>query len=188
MAIILEGPDNSGKTTLAKALQSAVACKYIHAGGPPANQRGEQDCLAKQQSMFSYPDAVLDRVTCISQSVYNPDETMEPIRRTMRAHLSSSGAILVFCRPSTDRLMRTQDLTWRVDEPDDLKAKIVQNQHLFVQRYDAIMAVTPHVHYDFEDPIAANHVAELLSDVLKGRIDSFNVLKNAMHRFGGMVV
>jgi hypothetical protein len=187
MAIVLEGPDNAGKTTLAQALQSAIPCHYVHAGGPPASSQVELDCLAKQQALFLEPDAVLDRVTCVSQSVYNPSESMDPIRRHARAHMVHQGVLLVFCRPSTDRLMRTNDFTWRVDEPDELKQKIVHNQQTFVMRYDHVMAVTPHVHYNFEEPGIATQIAEMLVDVLKGDLGAYNALHRMMHMRGGIV-
>jgi len=168
MSVVLEGPDNSGKTSLARALCSAVQdCEYFHAGGPPADLEAEIRCLAHQDHLVARRVLVVDRCTSISQSVYNPNEYLDPWRKEFRSRMITAGAVVVYCRPGTDWLLRTQDLSWRENEPDELKQKIVRNQHTYVERYDQLMSQVQHLSYDFQD---STHtlLAEKLSLYLKG--------------------
>lgn len=182
MSIVLEGPDNSGKTTLANALRSAVHdCKYVHAGGPPRDLKAEIDCMVEQHELVAlHWNVVLDRCTSISQSVYNPSVELEPTRRAFRERLySTKSALIVYCRPSTEWLLRTNDLTWREDEPDELKRKIVEGQHEFVERYDKIMRDVPHLTYNFQER-THTYLAEQLAAALRFDFDAVDRLFKIM--------
>lgn len=156
MRIVLEGPDNAGKTTLAQQLVTGCSkpVMYFHPGGRPADDNHERVCVQEQLRLLSREAViVIDRVTPISQQVYNPDPDMAA-QRCAWLDTFVGMALFVYCRPSTDRLLRTQDLTWRPDESDEHKQKIISRQHEFVERYDDIMRTVPCIHYDFEDPSA----------------------------------
>lgn len=175
MNLLLEGPDNAGKTTLARHIQARaiVAVEYFHPGGPPKDIGEEHLCMDTQDHLFRTADGcIVDRVTCISQQVYNPHGRLDADRQFALDELRRlSNLLIVYCRPSTDRLMRKEDFTWRDGESEEHKQKILRNQHLFIERYDAIMARVPHVLYDFDD----QH-AEDLRDLLVGAMNN-----NALH-------
>lgn len=156
MNLVLEGPDNSGKTTLAKHLMAGIgnSVTYFHPGGPPPNEEAEEANLKEQFELLTGSTAVLmDRSTCISQAVYSPLQTPSAVTRRQAALsglLLSGRVMFVYCRPSTDLLMRTDDLTWRPDESEEHKRMIVQNQHTYIERYDALMSKVPCVQMDFQ--------------------------------------
>lgn len=160
MHLILEGPDNSGKTTLAKKLvamcRSEANVEYWHAGGPPTTVQAELDCLRDQFEMVAngHPrQFIIDRVTCISQQVYNPDTIMHPNRQQALLQLSMHrNCFIIYARPSTDKLLRSDDMTWRAEEPEEHRQKILCNLHTFVQGYDRVMSAVRCIQYDYEDP------------------------------------
>ena len=163
MRLILEGPDNAGKTSLAqRLLQANVHVKYNHPGGKPDSFEDEERCIKEQLIWLHDHHTILDRVTPISQRVYNPDEVADKFRIDMWSHYLQHKPVVVYCRPSTDRLMRFQDFTWRDGETEEHRQKIIRNQHTFIERYDAIMATVPHVLYAFDEPMGEIVAIKLL--------------------------
>jgi cytidylate kinase len=152
MNIVLEGPDNGGKSTLAQKLANEMrgGVRYHHPGGKPASMREETQCAINQIAMLGNDNLIMDRCTPISQQVYNPDPSLHLLRNKWLAEMRFKDPVFIYCRPSTDRLMRVHDLTWRDDETEEHKQKIINGQHDFISRYDEIMAKIPHVCYDFE--------------------------------------
>lgn len=154
MRIILEGPDNAGKTSLANRWKHELGpnVEYFHPGGKPEDIDAEGRCVEDQLERLAAACAiVMDRCTPLSQRVYNPDPNLNMWRAHMWQRYVDLEVLVIYCRPTTDRLLRTQDLTWREGETDEHKEKIIRNQHLFVQRYDELMQGIPNVCYDFED-------------------------------------
>ena len=184
MLIILEGPDNSGKTSLANRIVHELGPKvnYFHPGGRPSDLDAEGLCIEQQLAALScgHP-VIMDRCTPISQQVYNPDPQLKGWREHMWQRYVALGVLVIYCRPSTDRLLRVQDLTWREDETEEHKQKIIRNQHVFVKRYDDLMPTIPNISYDFEDRAYSEII---YSQALKGLdgckecIDWFNSLIN----------
>ena len=151
MKIILEGPDNAGKTTLAYSILGEDRSLYFHPGGPPASIEAEHACIREQEVLFKMPRLIHDRVTCISQQVYNSDEPLDQDRHAAMLRLFRLGALLIYCRPPSDRLMSFEKFTWRDGETEEHKQKIIQRQHEFIRRYDELMEALPCVHYDFDN-------------------------------------
>jgi hypothetical protein len=148
LKIILEGPDNAGKTTLANTLIREVpSLVYHHPGGRPADAGAEMACMTDQQSRLArFEQILMDRCTAISQQVYSPDDARTQMRRTWLAWAAVHPVLVVYCRPSTDWLMSFENFTWREGETDEFKQEIVDKQHVFIQRYDELMTTVPHVH------------------------------------------
>lgn len=71
MAIILEGPDNAGKSTLAKALSEAMGWNTIHAGGPPKNEAETKERLHTDFDLMQRK-MIMDRSFIISETVFGP--------------------------------------------------------------------------------------------------------------------
>lgn len=181
MKIVLEGPDNAGKTTLAQKLcMQAKGLRYYHPGGKPAGIREETEFCILQVAMLNVDGVLMDRCTPISQQVYNPDPAMDMVRNKYLAEMRYKNPVFIYCRPSTDRLMRVEDLTWREGESEEHKQKIILNQHTFIDRYDQIMQRVPHIAYDFESPMADVIVAKLIAAAQGSESDEqwFNNLLN----------
>lgn len=180
MKLLLEGPDNAGKTTLARAVHDASQHTfYFHPGGKPKDLADEVKCIETQLQVLNNDRVIMDRCTPISQMVYNPDPNQDIFRRQQLRHYMQDDIIVIYARPSTDRLMRVQDLTWREDETEEHKQKIIQNQHTFIQRYDKVMAEIPCVSYDFEDSFA-NTIRIKLIQAMNGSMADFHWFRNLM--------
>ena len=165
MAILLEGADNSGKTTLAKDLkQLNPRLEYFHSGSAPRNEEHEEHCLIQQFSMCGRGHMIIDRATAISQQVYVDDRLFEPKLMMHLDRLIEIGTILVYCRPSTDKLMSFEHFTWRDEESEAYKAHVLANQHKYIDRYDQLMARVPHIHYDFEDELSSAWLRKMIAD------------------------
>jgi hypothetical protein len=182
MNLVLEGPDNAGKTTLARRLLTVFGVSYYHPGGPPADWIGELTCLNQQRDMLLFQSSlILDRATCISQQVYssNQSDAAKLIRAANVQRILESGALFVYCRPSTDRLLRVAEFTWRPGETEEHKQKIIQGQHGFVEAYDRVMAKVPCIHYDYDSETALSLV-ELLVEALAGGVAAKNWLSSQL--------
>lgn len=156
--IILEGPDHSGKTTLAKYLCDVTGTRYYHPGGAPADVQAERAFLIDQQKLIdSFHPIVMDRVTCVSQRVYNSDKMMDQERSIHFELMTRSQFVfVVYCRPPNEHLMDVANFTWRQEETEEHRQKIITRAFEWVESYDHIMTKTPCVHYDFKDKVAAN--------------------------------
>lgn len=187
MRIILEGPDNAGKTTLANGIKHLMGpqVNYYHPGGKPDSFEAEGLCIEQQLEALdtSWP-IIMDRCTPISQRVYNPDPQLEGWRERMWQRYVDLGVVVIYCRPSTDKLLRVQDLTWRDGETEEHKQKIITNQHQFVARYDQLMQRIPNVSYDFEDAAHAGLIFDKAVQALSGNGDAVDWFHNLINLRG----
>lgn len=175
MRVILEGPDNSGKTSLAHHLLKGVAnLTYFHPGGAPDSDAAEDVCLTEQQARLEIMDSlVLDRVTAISQRVYSPNIARDAVRElALGKLLRLADTVVIYCRPPNERLMDTASFTWRQEETEEHRQKIVTRQHEFVTRYDELMQRVPCVTYDYTDVAHADIVRVKLVQALQDRSDA----------------
>lgn len=172
MRIILEGPDNAGKTAFANRCKHTLGPRvdYFHPGGKPADIEAEGQCVEEQLYTLANSSAIImDRCTPISQRVYNPDTELDKWRAHMWQRYFELRVLVIYCRPSTDHLLRVQDLTWREGETEEHKQKIIQNQHIFVQRYDALMQTIPNICYDWGDQSHAEIIFHQALNALQGK-------------------
>lgn len=187
MRIILEGPDNAGKTSLAKRLIEACGPEkvgYFHPGGKPDGVEAELKCLEHQTHLLRQSNILIDRITAISQQVYNPDGGMNELRREALNNIMSMQPVMIYCRPSTDKLLRVQDLTWREDEDEAHKQKIIRNQHTFVERYDLIFSTTPCISYNYEDEAHREIIFKKLVNGINGSVDDIMWFRQIMYLRG----
>lgn len=166
--IILEGADNSGKTTLANALRENSSLTYFHPGGPPGSKENELACMVEQREVLynGISSVVMDRCTAISQQVYAPETVMNQVRKAWLTDVLATGTLLVYCRPGTDWLMSFEHFTWRDGESEEHKKLILEKQHTFIERYDAVMHGLPHIGYDYRNedaPVVLKHLKQALA-------------------------
>lgn len=183
--IVLEGPDHSGKTTLAKYLCDVTGARYYHPGGAPSDVQVERAFLIEQQKLVETAGPiVMDRVTSISQQVYNADDLMDPERiRHFELLTEPQFVFVVYCRPPNEHLADVANYTWRPEETEEHRQKIVERAFEWVQRYDRIMARRPCLHYDFKDASAAEALRIRLIGALTENAITMEWL-NALQRRG----
>lgn len=158
MAIILEGFDNSGKSTLAKSL----AWPVVHPGPRPASPVEESKCLGDQHLQV-FKDVVMDRVTAISQMAYTGDFT--EIRKKYAQQMAKYG-VLVYCRPPIEVIRNFDNHEIKSHDDEKWIQYIQENAIVIVARYDVIMSSLPHVVYDWTNPSAEviNTLARITGD------------------------
>jgi len=186
MRLILEGPDNAGKTTLARKLcdELGAALIYFHPGGKPADQVAEFECMQEQfNKLRDNSNILMDRITPISQRIYNPDPVADHYRAEALTRMMVFAPVIVYCRPSTDLLLRVQDFKWRPGETEEHKQKIIDGQHTFVLRYDDLMRKIPHIDYDWEHELAPMQYTTILQGLM-GRRDMEAKLHTLMNLRG----
>lgn len=147
MAIIVEGFDNSGKSTLAESFGLEV----IHPGLAPKGRYEESKCLEVQAKQARLP-VVLDRVTCISTQVYGGRLFDPYLKSYLTDMLTTHHCVLIYCRPDLDRILDfSRHQSKGYDKPSQVDW-LKKNAVRLVAQYDQLMSGIPHIKYDWADP------------------------------------
>lgn len=147
MAIILEGFDNSGKSTLAKKFGLEV----IHPGPRPKTWGEEQRCLDDQLRDARLP-IVMDRVTCISSQIYTRRLFDKLYMEYLDHTVYTRNCVIIYCRPPMDVIL---DMTKHEIKAYDTKAhidEIGRNAKTYLWDYDKLFKSTPHLVYNYIKP------------------------------------
>lgn len=146
MAIILEGFDNSGKSTLA----ASFGMRIVHPGPRPVSDGEEAMCLDYQlETCQDY--RVMDRITSVSTPCYTGNFA-STYQEYLDAMLQKRHCVLVYCRPPLEVIM---DFSRHVAKSYDEESKILwlrDNAEAIVGRYDLYMSQFPHLKYDYTNP------------------------------------
>lgn len=143
MIVILEGADNSGKSTLAKRLSLETGLSVVHPGGPPVNVADAIIRCMEQQSIFTMStevDFIYDRVTCISDRIYrgNPDYH-KVFDQYQRAISMAKNVLVIYCNPSIERLTNFDDHVTQAHETDEVVEYAKKNVNRIISEYDDVM-------------------------------------------------
>lgn len=148
MAIILEGFDNSGKSTLA----NSFGLEVLHPGPRPANIMEEIRCIRDQLARAGDP-VVMDRVTCISTPAYAGNRIFH---RAYRGHafelVTKPHCVIIYCRPNINTIL---DFSTHQSKEYDTPASelaLRRKARNVIANYDAIMNLLPHLRYDYTNP------------------------------------
>jgi sigma54-dependent transcription regulator len=141
MAIVLEGPDNSGKSTLAQRLYDATGWPIIHAGGPPKTADEVRERLIKDFSLMQQK-VIMDRSFILSDMIYAPilrgSASFDPrphIRMVQQLDLHCRDFCLVFCDAPDNTLF---DYTHHIVKPHETEmhvAKMKKNAKQLADSY-----------------------------------------------------
>lgn len=180
MIIILEGPDNAGKSTLGQRLSADLQMDLIHPGGPPKNIVEVIARCQEQSATFQLStevDFMYDRVTCISDQIYRGREEYSRIFEIYQGQLKSAkNVIVIYCRPSDERLKNFNDHVQKDHEDEAVVQHAINNVDRIVEEYDSLMSFMARdrhytmVKYDFEKDKLGEGYSALLS-LLKSRKD-----------------
>lgn len=147
MAIILEGFDNSGKSTLAASLGLHV----VHPGPRPRNDEETLVCLETQLMMCNM-SVVMDRVTAISQPCYAMVPDFDRYRRYIERMVNTPYCIIVYCRPPIEVIKNFSNHVVKDYDDEDKVKWLEANADRIVSNYDELMSKTPHFKYDYTKP------------------------------------
>lgn len=159
MAIIVEGMDNSGKSTLA----ASFGLEVVHPGPRPRSNSETMRCLSDQLKSARLP-IVMDRVTAVSSQVYGGEHNTLLCRPFLEEMVETQGCVVIYCRPPIEVIM---DFSRHTVAGHDDKKQIewmMQNAIRLVSRYDKLMATIPHLKYDYTNP--NEEVADAASQAL----------------------
>ena len=143
--IILEGMDGSGKSTIAQRIGLPV----VQPGAPPKTKELEAWFFETQLKAAYGPPVVYDRVTCISQQVYRK-RLFDPWYIDPLYKLTHTvGVVVVYCRPPDALLLDLTRLKAAEHDTPEMLQLVRDNAETFVNSYDELMQIVPHVRYDF---------------------------------------
>jgi len=150
MAIILEGPDAAGKTTLGKFLRNSFNINLIASGGAPKSPSEVIAFCNDQLQACNDIRNVIDRVTPVSTPIYNPlYKNSKTLKDYLFSMINHPEVVFVYCRPPTDALMRPEKHQWKDYDTEEHKQKVLNNQMVYIELYDEAFDQIPHVCYDY---------------------------------------
>ena len=108
MIIIIEGPDGSGKTTLAKKLAKQTGYELIHMSNPKTAEEKNRMFHDYMDMIKHNRNLILDRCW-YSEMVYGPimrgDSAISyPSMYVLEEALTKRGALLIYCTDSCEKL------------------------------------------------------------------------------------
>lgn len=160
MIIVIEGPDGTGKTTLAKLLAETKGFKYVHNGPPPEGvslfrHYGEQLLAARGARV------VFDRLH-VGELIYGPVMrgksliTVEEMRLLNRL-LFSLGGKVIFCDTDNETIIKNW-LARREKEYLDDREKLYRVTYDYRALFDRELADDNMVVFDYQESCLSNWI------------------------------
>lgn len=153
MIIVIEGPDNTGKTTLGLAIAKQLRAVFVKAERPSSGVRLQNFHNILEYAKTYSGTVVADRHVAISEPIYGQiirgGHQLDPSE--MSACLNRID-VIVYCRPPRDRILET------IDERPQMEG-VVTKLNEIIHAYD--YALDPRtwcygdpklIHYDFTNP------------------------------------
>lgn len=108
--IIVEGPDNSGKTTLARKLAQLLELLYMNNRRLPKQVKDVSKYLERCLLMDQHFPVILDRLSLISEPIYGPicrqvNLLDLPTQDQLLRHLHPHKPLIIYCRPPRDEIL-----------------------------------------------------------------------------------
>lgn len=171
--ILVEGPDNSGKSTLIEQLTvefDLFKCDRPH--GPPKTPEELYNRTMDVQNLYKSKKLIMDRNPIIGENIYGPilrcknmwDDIpeKEECEEELFSKLLSHTIFLIYCRPPREILLDLS--THRVKDYDTKEhlESLSKNQSRIVDAYDRFMSEWATYTYNYKDPLALNNLKETL--------------------------
>lgn len=181
--IIVEGPDNSGKSTLIKWLKDNLQVKELKHGrhGPPSGAKDiveRTEIILKEAISYTHKATVVDRFSLIGESIYGPvlrgkdlwtEVPMDKIR--LQKALITLDPFFIYCRPDKSVIMDMKTHQVKDYDTEEHVLNIVKNQELIIDAYDNYFAmIKPHNFYKYDytrGEVALTELKQFLMEYLK---------------------
>ena len=158
MIIILEGFDESGKSTLANKLAGRLGFKVVHPGKRPFDVDDALRMADIQSGLFHFAkdvDLIIDRVTCISSNCYTWRST-DLFSRHQTQIIDSKHIKVIHCK------YNGAQLTVSEHDRDGSVGFARKNKEQIIERYSQLFAEIPHCEYDYTNPNSFQDVAKFI--------------------------
>ena len=163
MGIILEGPDASGKSTLARLISEKSGRDLHLSGGAPKDDNQMWQMINEQHEKL-LSGLIVDRVSCISQQIYREGLFLRSdLQECSKDLVNDRTSLLVYCRPPDSILLSPNYHVWKDYDTEEWKAQILANQANYIARYDLLMSLSPCLVFDWTDE-SSTHLQSLLCE------------------------
>lgn len=182
MRVIVEGPDNSGKSTLIRHLHQTLGVAIVPGEGPARSTAEINHRVARYHEM---DEVVFDRHPCISQSIYNnfragtppcvDDQLMAQFRNDPRN-------LYIFCQGRSLDGHIARDVDEVVDESGQRHLELVNENHEAICGiYRAWSDHYAHAHYRIGDGF--ERITQMVAGWLKPPFNPINDIREFHEHF-----
>lgn len=178
MIIVLEGPDNSGKSTLAKELAAILGFDIIHSGGP---EKYPGEIVDRIKAYQKKDWVIFDRHPVISQSIYcSYTEQISPPEE-LAEEFWEAHPFVVYCQ---GRNLEGHRINLDVDNNHHLNI-IEENYEKICRSYDNYFFTRKHFSY-LKGVIPAGDVIRVFMEEISSNysLSPFRDIKNFHEKFG----
>lgn len=129
MNIVFEGPDNSGKSTLARYVANHVKKNIILSEGPDKYPGEINERILRYEQLRG---VIFDRHPCVSHPIYSSFRTITPIKPELLLRFYDSKPVFIYCRA---RGLEGHVIKDHIDTADHLES-ITTNADGIARMYD----------------------------------------------------
>jgi len=159
MKLLILGMDNTGKTTLAKELSTALNIKVVNSLGPNATKEEMENFIL--ENVMSPEDLIFERFSFFEEMVYGKilrDGSKFSFKSPIFKNILNSDVEIIYCRPDKGTIKNwkcREQMPGVIDESDKL-----------IKRYDKIIRkVKKHgikvIKYNYTKENALNVISQL---------------------------
>lgn len=136
MLIIVEGMDNSGKTTLVQRLSEDIKLLVMNNKRKPRDEKEMADYLSLVNTIHWHFPTILDRLCTISEPIYGVLRKTGPVITPEQAdnhlvYLKAMKPLIIYCRPDDKTILDFGDRP-QMDG-------VIDNAQALLQSYDRVM-------------------------------------------------
>lgn len=177
MIILLEGFDNSGKSSLSRLLKEELGFEMAHPGKKPTDIVSYADMVSKQLALFRNAhelNLIMDRCTTISTNMYNDYDFLKNVRidKVVKYMTENPYIVIIYCRPPIDALLDFSKHEMSEADDESIVDHAKQNAIKIISRYDNLfLDLTSRnavLRYDYTKPESFESVLNFI----KHRINS----------------
>lgn len=143
MNIIIEGPDNSGKSTLARYIASHVPRPILFSEGPEKFPGEINDRIRRYER---YRNVIFDRHPCVSQPIYGKIRRNTEVEHELLLRFYDARPLFIYCR---GRGLETHVVKDH-DTPEHVEA-VNRNHEWLCRQYDEWAVQHAHIWYRVGD-------------------------------------